>query len=135
MPCVFCTDVTQTGEVVFEDNGAWVVLHDDWAVPGHTMIVAKQHVENASDLDAENWSRLTNLWHKTERVLLERTESDRSIIMKLGVATPHLHIHIYPVSESMSRDEIFAAIDGKTHHERDPGLVEAIRRDLTALGD
>ena len=130
MACVFCTDVTRAGEVVFEDDRAWVVIHDDWSVLGHAMIVSKRHVENASDLDADEWLHLARVWHRAERVLLDVTGTERAIVMKLGIATPHLHVHLYPVRASASREEVYAAIDGKTRVDRDPAFVDRVKTAL-----
>ena len=86
--CVFCVDVTRSGDVVFEDERAWVVLHEDWSPRGHAMIVSRRHVENASDLDDDAWAHLTQWWQRAERAILRETGSARAVIMKLGIATP-----------------------------------------------
>ncbi|HET7435334.1 MAG TPA: HIT family protein [Thermoanaerobaculia bacterium] len=129
--CVFCTDVARAGDVVFEDEQAWVVLHEDWSPRGHAMIAAKRHVENASDLDADEWAHLTALWHRVERVLLRETGAERAIIMKLGIATPHLHVHVYPMRASDSRADVFEAIEGKRREARDERFVVAVRERLS----
>ncbi|HYR29972.1 MAG TPA: HIT family protein [Thermoanaerobaculia bacterium] len=131
MSCVFCTDVAQSGEVVHESAHAWVVLHDDWAVPGHAMIVARRHVQNASDLTEHEWEHFSGVWRRAERAILAATGADRAIVMKLGIATPHLHVHIYPAMNGTSRDDVFAAIDAKTKAPRDEQLVATIRKLLT----
>jgi diadenosine tetraphosphate (Ap4A) HIT family hydrolase len=126
MPCVFCTDVSTAGDVIYESAHAWVLLHPDWSPRGHAMIVAKQHAENASDLDEDEWLQLARVFRRVERVLLEQTQTQRAIVMKLGIQTPHLHLHIYPVSSSATRDDVFAAIDGKRREERDDELVQRL---------
>jgi diadenosine tetraphosphate (Ap4A) HIT family hydrolase len=131
MKCIFCTDPSQSGEVVHESAHAWVVLHEDWAVPGHAMIVSRRHIENASDLTDHEWEHFSRVWRKAERALLAATEADRAVVMKLGIATPHLHVHIYPVSKNLTRDEVFAAIDAKTRSKRDEQLVRKVRELLT----
>ena len=129
MQCVFCTDVARAGDVVCETAHAWVVLHEDWAVPGHAMIVSRRHIENASDLTEHEWEHFSRVWRRAERALLAATDSDRAIVMKLGIATPHLHVHIYPVGKNATREEVFAAIEGKTRARRDEMLVgEVLRR-------
>jgi diadenosine tetraphosphate (Ap4A) HIT family hydrolase len=107
--CVFCTDVTAAGEVLSEDRQTWVVLHPQ----GQVMVVAKRHAENASDLDEGEWLHLTSVWHRAERDLREKTGSDRVIVMKLGIQTPHLHLHLYPFASSATREEVFDVIDGR----------------------
>jgi diadenosine tetraphosphate (Ap4A) HIT family hydrolase len=130
MNCTFCTDPHEAGELVFEDESVWVLLHPDWSPRGHAMVVAKAHVENASQLDEEEWLHLARVWHHAERVLLDVTGAERAIILKLGIATPHLHVHIYPMSARATREEVFAAIDGQRSEPRDAELVAAIASHL-----
>ena len=118
MPCIFCTDVTAAGEIVFENDIAWVLLHPDSAVAGHAMVVAKCHVENASDLSPDEFGAFAKIQHAAERALLEVTGAERAILLKLGIQTPHLHLHIYPVSRDATRQEVMDAIDGKVREER-----------------
>jgi diadenosine tetraphosphate (Ap4A) HIT family hydrolase len=108
---------------VFEDEHALVILHSDWSVRGHAMIVAKRHVENPSDLKEDEWLHFARVWHRAERVLLELTNADRVIALKLGILTPHLHLHLYPVAKDTSREEVFASIDMKTRVPRDEAFV------------
>jgi diadenosine tetraphosphate (Ap4A) HIT family hydrolase len=130
MTCVFCTDVHQSGTVVFEDGRAWVVLHPDWSPRGHAMIVSKQHVENASSLDQDEWLHLARVWHRAERVLLEVTGAERAIAMKLGIATPHLHVHLYPMRAADDRARVFDAIEGNLTEPRDESFIDELRRRL-----
>lgn len=134
MTCVFCTDPSASGEVVFENGDALVVVHPDWAVRGHLMVASKRHVENPSSLPAGEWAAIAALWHRVEGVLLELTGAGRAVAMKLGIATPHLHVHLYPVSASAGRDEVFAAIEGRSAVAPDPAFVADLRRRLGSVG-
>ena len=131
MECVFCTDVTRSGDVVLETAHAWVVLHEDWAVPGHAMIVSRRHVENLSDLTEHEWKHFSEVWRRAERVLLTVTEADRAIVMKLGLATPHLHVHIYPVPKNATREEVFDAINSNTRAPRRDEVIRKVQALLT----
>jgi diadenosine tetraphosphate (Ap4A) HIT family hydrolase len=131
MSCVFCDDVRRAGDVVAEDARLWVVLHEDWAVRGHAMIVWKAHVENAADLAPDDWLHFAAVHHRVERALLEATGADRAILLKLGIATPHLHLHVYPVAAALDRAAVMAAIDGKTRAPRDEAFVAALRARLS----
>jgi len=53
------------------------------------------------------------------------------VILKLGIVTPHLHLHIYPVPATDSREDVFAAFDGKRGTPRDARFVEDLRVRLT----
>jgi diadenosine tetraphosphate (Ap4A) HIT family hydrolase len=130
MTCTFCSDLSAARGLVFEDERVWVLLHPDWSPRGHAMVVAKRHVENASSLDEDEWLHLARVWHRAERVILDATGAERAIIFKLGILTPHLHIHIYPMSAAATREDVFAAIDGNVSEPRDEAFVATIRNAL-----
>jgi diadenosine tetraphosphate (Ap4A) HIT family hydrolase len=129
--CTFCANPVAVGKIVFEDERCWVLLHHDWSPRGHAMIVARRHIENASDLDEEEWLHLARVWHRAERVLLDETGAERAIIFKLGILTPHLHVHIYPVSSQATREDVFEAFDGKKREAKDDAFVERVRAALS----
>ncbi|MGZ4809225.1 MAG: HIT family protein [Thermoanaerobaculia bacterium] len=131
MPCVFCTDPWNAGEILVETGAATVILHDDWAVRGHTMIVAKRHVENLSDLGDGEATDFLHVVRGVETLLLEETGSDRAIILKLGIQTPHLHLHIYPVSSDLDRSAVMAIIDAKVHVPKDDQFVRLLKDRLS----
>jgi len=127
MPCVFCEQPWTTGEILVETRAGTVILHNDWAVRGHTMIVSKRHVENLSDLGDSEAAELLQLARSVEDLLLEQTGADRAILMKLGIQTPHLHLHIYPVSSSLDRTAVMRIIDAKTQVPVDDQFVRILR--------
>ena len=128
MHCVFCHEPHKAGEIVLDDPAALVLVHPDWAVRGHLMVAARQHVENLSEL--ENAAAFLAVYQRAERAVLDLTKAGRAIMMKLGIATPHLHLHIYPVSASLDRDAVMRIIDGKVRDAEDPDLVRRLRVSL-----
>jgi diadenosine tetraphosphate (Ap4A) HIT family hydrolase len=138
MNCIFCDLLTtreRAADILFEDDDVVVLLHEAWATLGHTVVVAKRHVENASDLAEDQWARVARTFRRVEAALLAETGAERAILMKLGLMVPHLHLHIYPVSRSLDRAQVFAIIDGKTSAEGSAELraefSEALRRRLS----
>ncbi|MCM2315261.1 MAG: HIT family protein [Thermoanaerobaculia bacterium] len=139
MNCIFCDLLTtreSAADILFEDDDVLVLLHEAWATLGHTVVVAKRHVENSSELPAGEWARVARAFQRVEAAVLATTGADRAILMKLGLMVPHLHIHIYPVSRTMTREQVFAVIDGKTKHEATAEekavFVEALRKRILA---
>lgn len=116
---------------MFEDDRVAIALHDDWSVRGHAMMIWKDHIENISDLSAAELEHFARVYHNAERALLRITGADRAVMLKLGIATPHLHLHIYPVSAALDRAAVFGIIDGRTREPRDTAFVEAAREALT----
>ena len=132
--CGFCAsipDLTAFGDVIFDDERCAVLLHPDSSVAGHAMVVWKRHVENLSDLDAADLAHFTAIHARAERVLLQETARERAILLKLGIQTPHLHVHIYPVFATATREEVMRAIEGTSREERPRGFMERLRRALT----
>jgi diadenosine tetraphosphate (Ap4A) HIT family hydrolase len=105
MSCVFCKNVHDAGTLLSEDEHTWVVRHPE----GQTMIVARRHVENVSDLDEDEWLHVARVWHRVEKEM----NAERVIVFKLGVATPHLHIHLHPFTRNTTRQEIFLTLAGR----------------------
>jgi diadenosine tetraphosphate (Ap4A) HIT family hydrolase len=130
MSCIFCNDPRAAGELLFEDDRVLVILHDDWAVRGHAMIVWKAHVENVAGLTSDEYAHFAAVHHRVERALLDATGADRAILLKLGIATPHLHLHIYPVSASLDRTAVMEIIDARVRDPFDQTLIENLRERL-----
>lgn len=137
MQCAFCASIgnlSPFGEIVFEDDRCAVLLHPDSAVAGHAMLIWKRHVENVADLDPMELAHFSALHKRVEEVLLRETGRERAILLKLGLQTPHLHLHIYPVAATATRAAVMAAIDARQQELRPEGFAERIRRALTAGG-
>src|SRR6266566_5711153 len=116
--CIFCAHLSKV-ELVFEDELAAVALHEDWAVRGHAMLIWKRHVENISELSEDELAHFWRVYRNAERALLAITKADRAIILKLGIAVPHLHVHIYPVNASLDRAAVMDVIEGRVREPRE----------------
>src|SRR3982074_2638364 len=103
--CLFCGHLHSL-VLVYDDARAAVALHEDWAVRGHAMVIWKRHVENISELRQEELAHFWRVYQNAERALLEITGADRALMLKLGIAVPHLHVHIYPVRASLDRTTV-----------------------------
>jgi diadenosine tetraphosphate (Ap4A) HIT family hydrolase len=130
MTCLLCNDPRSAGEVLFEDDRVLVILHDDFAVRGHAMVVWKAHVENVADLTIDEWIHFAAIHHRAERALLAVMRADRAVLMKLGIATAHLHLHIYPVSASLDRADVMEIIDGRVRDSMDERERQAFINEL-----
>jgi diadenosine tetraphosphate (Ap4A) HIT family hydrolase len=128
--CLFCGHLNSL-EIIYDDDRAAVALHEDWAVRGHAMVIWKRHVENISALSEDELAHFWSVYRNAERALLEITNAGRAIMLKLGIAVPHLHVHIYPVRASLDRVAVMDIIEGRTRDARDEGFVVAVRRSLT----
>jgi len=130
--CVFCSPIDHA---LYDDGRVAVVSHEDRAVRGHAMVVARRHVENASDLPTQEWLHFARVQHAAEHALLEATGAERAVLLKLGIQTPHLHVHIYPVRASLTRAEVQEIIDGRVREDVEYGFDEGVRVRIAGLMD
>ncbi len=97
------------------------------------MLVLKRHAENFSDLTDSEAQQFARIAKVCERALLDVTGTDRAILLKLGIATPHLHVHIYPVSSRLTRAEVQRIIDAQVREEREEGFTKLVRERILRL--
>jgi diadenosine tetraphosphate (Ap4A) HIT family hydrolase len=114
--CLFCAHLNSL-LILFEDDRAAVALHEDWAVRGHAMVIWKEHLENIAQLSESEVAHFAAVYRRAERALLEVTGADRAVMLKLGIITPHLHVHIYPVSATLDRARVMDIIEGRVREE------------------
>ena len=132
--CQLCaTDLSSAGELII-DFGDWkLLLHPDAAVRGHAMLVLSRHAENFSDLTDSEAQQFARVEKVVERALLDVTRTDRAILLKLGIAVPHFHLHIYPVMRTMTRSDVNRVIDGAVKEEREPGFGKRLKDQILRL--
>ena len=133
--CDFCDhrdDLSRIGALIYQDERCAVLIHEDWSTPGHAMLVWRKHVQNVSDLSAGEATHFAEVHRRTEKALLRITGSDRAVLLKLGIQTPHLHLHIYPVDSSLDRAGVMAIIDGRVRSPGNEQLIHDLRKALTA---
>lgn len=125
MPCVFCD--SPPADPLYADDRCFVVLHEDRAVRGHAMVVWRAHVENLSDLGDDDARHFVDVQRKAERALLAVTGVERAVLLKLGIQTPHLHLHIYPVPATLDRAAVQEIIDARRRDDVEAGFAEQVR--------
>jgi diadenosine tetraphosphate (Ap4A) HIT family hydrolase len=126
--CQLCApDLSSAGELVF-DFGDWkLLLHPDSAVPGHSMLVSSRHVENFAELTDSETQQFARVQKVAERALLDVTQTDRAILLKLGIQVPHFHLHIYPVSRAMIRGDVMRVINAEVSEPREADFGKRLR--------
>ena len=96
------------------------------------MVIWKRHVENISQLSEGEGAHFWRVYQNAERAVLEATNADRAVMLKLGIAVPHLHVHIYPVPASFDRAAVNEIIEGRMREQRDDWFVSSLRERLSA---
>ncbi len=122
--CIFCKIIAEkktAEDMIYEDDKVLVMLDMDWAVKGHTLVVWKEHFENASELSTEDFKYFSGIFHRTEKALLEVLRVDKSVVLKTGGLVSHFHFHIYPLKKQTDWQTIKDIFDKKIRYESKSG--------------
>lgn len=131
MSCPLCAP-PEPERLLFQNEAASVVIHEDWSMRGHAMVIARRHVENISQLQDVERHALLDVYVRAEKILLEATGADRAVLLKLGLQVPHLHLHIYPVRRDVDRAGVFDMIETRVRESMTPEEKSAFVADLRA---
>ena len=102
--CIFCAIVAGRAEVslAYEDATVvvWMALHP--VVPGHLLVVPRQHVVGLEDIDAATSAHVWSVGHQMARVLRRsrlRCEGINVVLCDGEAAFQtvfHFHLHVIP---------------------------------------
>lgn len=126
--CLFCDDLEAAGTLIFDDGRCAVLLHPDASPPGHAMVVWRRHVENIADLQIVEREHFVRVHSAAERAVLSITAATRAILLKLGIQTPHLHLHVYPASAEDDRSAVMRMINGERGSPAPLDLPDRLRQ-------
>ncbi|MDQ3809349.1 MAG: HIT family protein [Chloroflexota bacterium] len=99
--CVFCDIVAGTaqGHLVYQDEHTLAFLDRAPLMPGHLLVVPKNHIETLADLPSEEvgpYFRVVQLL----AVAVERgMQADGAFVaanIRISQSVPHLHVHVVP---------------------------------------
>jgi histidine triad (HIT) family protein len=120
--CVFCKIARheiEASDIFYEDDRVLVMLDEDWAVKGHSLVIWKKHHLNASDLTTEEFLHFSSVFRNAEKAVLEITGKKRALTLKTGGLVSHFHFHIYPVDSDTSWETIKDIFEKKMKHSPD----------------
>jgi histidine triad (HIT) family protein len=99
--CTFCAIVRgeAPAEIVLDDPTGVAFLDRRPLLPGHVLLVPRQHVATLSDLSVADVGPLFALARRLTRAVPQATGSEGSFMAINNVVSqsvPHLHLHIVP---------------------------------------
>lgn len=95
--CELCD--TPGGDLLWQDGRCRVVRvngAEGAAFPGFCRVIWRTHVQEMSDLTADERRHLIEVVHGVETVVRERVRPDKINLASLGNVVPHLHWHVIP---------------------------------------
>lgn len=127
MSCAFCEKTYNHDDILFDNDQVLVMLDQDRAVAGHTLVVWKSHVQNLSDLSPSEAIEFTRVLYETEEKLLQALQLPRSVMLKSGFLESHFHFHIYPVTAEMEWEQVLEVINKKVRMGDDNDVMRVKR--------
>jgi histidine triad (HIT) family protein len=99
--CVFCAIVAgdEPAEVVFDDAAAFAFLDRRPVLPGHVLIVPRDHVETLGDLPVEQIAPFFQRVQLIAAGVESALAADGSFVAmnnRVSQSVPHLHVHVVP---------------------------------------
>ena len=99
--CIFCAIVRgeAPAEIVLDDPAGIAFLDRRPLLPGHVLLVPRQHVATLPDLPVADVGPLFALARRLTRAVPQATGSDGSFMAinnLVSQSVPHLHVHIVP---------------------------------------
>ena len=101
MTCLFCDAIKSEEWVVYEDDTAAVMLHKSPAMPGHLLVIPKEHFTILEQTPDTVVKRLASLSNKASTALIQILgASGANLIVENGTGAeqqvPHLSFNIIP---------------------------------------
>lgn len=115
--CIFCKIVK--GEIpshtVYEDENYLAFLDIEPYVPGHTLVIPKEHMRWATD--HPHFGDYMETAKKVGLLLKEKLDQDFIQIFTYGLDVPHAHIHVMPRKEEGDRSTMLPEQQKMSHEE------------------
>lgn len=101
--CLFCKIINgeDVGYIVYQDDNYIAFLDKFPAVPGHTLLVAKEHYNNLLEMPSEYLSRISKPLKIVSLAVMRALKADGIRILSnigrsAGQVIFHTHVHLLP---------------------------------------
>ena len=100
--CVFCEirDGERPAHIIWEDDNLLAFLDSHPFNSGHTLLIAKKHIDDIFNLDDELYSEIFLAAKRLSKPLKKATDAKRIGVAIEGLAVPHVHIHLVPIRKA-----------------------------------
>lgn len=88
------------GHFVYEDDVCVAILDKFPAVKGQTLVIPREEVDYAFDLDDDTYLHLFKVAKRVGTALDRALEAERTCLVVEGFEVPHVHIKIYPMQDT-----------------------------------
>lgn len=133
MSTIFTKIINQEipGHFVYEDDVCVVLMDKFPAVPGQLMVVPREEVAYAFDLEDETYLHICMIAKLVAKALDAVFQTERTCLVIEGFEVPHVHIKLYPMTEV----EPLGAVMPKQKEASDDELAQQAARIKMTLED
>lgn len=85
-------------EIIFEDDLVIVILNRFPNIEGETLVITKEPISYAFDLDEKTYCHLMDTAQKMAKTLDKTFGTLRTCLVIEGFDVPHVHVRLYPVT-------------------------------------
>ncbi len=117
--CIFCKilDGEIPSRTVYEDEDTLAFLDANPLVPGHTLVIPKDHIERLGQMQAPLAGRYFEPVPRIVKAVETATDADGATLAwndgeAAGQEIPHAHLHIVPRHEGDKQGPIHALFSG-----------------------
>jgi|ETNmetMinimDraft_2_1059921.scaffolds.fasta_scaffold13218_2 histidine triad (HIT) family protein len=96
--CIFCKIINKDipSEIIHEDNNCIVIPDKFPAMKGQCLVISKEHIGYAFDLDETTYNHLFSIAKKTVKAIDKALNPKRTCLVVEGFEIPHTHIKLFP---------------------------------------
>ncbi len=129
--CVFCQIIkgVEPAHGIWESKDFLAFLTIRPCNPGHTLLIAKTHVDYVFDLEEPLYSGIFRTAKQLSGPVRRATDAKRVGVAIEGLSVPHVHLHLVPLYNT-------AELDPHRHIEQTQQelavMAERIRKEITS---
>lgn len=91
-----------SGEVIYEDNKAAVILTVEPFTPGHMLVLPKVQVDHLWDVEPSTYHHLWDVAKQMADRLKKTYHYERVGVVVEGFGVPHAHIHVFGYEQPLN---------------------------------
>jgi histidine triad (HIT) family protein len=137
--CIFCDIVSgaRQASVVYEDDATLAFMDLRQPLPGHVLVIPRQHVELIYELDDESAARLFQTVVRVARAVRASLRPTGMNVSQsngpaAGQEVPHLHMHLWPREMGDGLLRFYTERPGNSGRDSLDDLAARIRAGLEA---
>lgn len=120
-------------QFVYEDGICVVIMDKFPSVKGQTLVIPKQEVDYIFDLDDATYQHIFKIAKQVAKASDQALKPTRTCLAVEGFEVPHVHIKIYPVTDTSKGLGPYLSSGEMAEDEELAALAESIKESLATI--